>query len=78
MVNIITMKTEDVIAHFGSVARAAKVLNLSRLAIYKWGEDVPPSRQYELEVKTAGVLISDYSRNQAAVPPSVRRRKGKQ
>jgi len=76
-VNIYTMKTQDVIAHYGSVARAANALNLSRLAIYKWGEDVPPSREFELEVKTAGVLVSDYTRNQAAGTPSGRRTKGK-
>ncbi|ARF52749.1 Cro/CI family transcriptional regulator [Pantoea stewartii] len=71
------MKTSDVIAHYGSIARAAKALNLSRHSVYQWGEEVPPARQYELEVKTAGALISDYSREQAAGTPSGRRKRGK-
>jgi len=70
------MKTSDVIAHYGSLARAATALNMSRTALYQWGEEVPAARQFELEVKTGGALTSDYSRNQAAGTPSARRKKG--
>lgn len=71
------MKTTDVIAHYGSFARAAKALNLSRHSLYQWGDEVPPARQFELEVKTGGALVSDYSREQAAGTPPGRRNKGK-
>lgn len=70
------MKTSDVIAHYGSLARAAKSLNMSRTALYQWGDEVPLARQFELEVKTGGALISDFTRNQAVGTPSGRRKKG--
>ncbi|MDU4291127.1 Cro/CI family transcriptional regulator [Mixta calida] len=55
------MKTADVIAFFGTKAATARALNCHRLAIYQWGDNVPYSRQYEVEVKTGGALKSDYT-----------------
>lgn len=55
------MKKTDVIKFFGSGAKAAKFLDIDRTALYQWGELVPAHRQYELEVKTNGLLKSDYS-----------------
>lgn len=55
------MKTSDAIATLGGVQKLARLLNCTRVAIYKWGEDVPETRQYELEVKTGGLLKSDYT-----------------
>lgn len=69
------MKTTDAIAYFGSSTALAKALNCNRSSIYQWGEEVPPARQYELEVKTRGALVSDYS--QAAGTPAGWRKKRK-
>lgn len=55
------MKKSDVIKFFGSIPKLAKFLNIDRTAVYQWGETIPENRQYELEVKTNGVLRSDYS-----------------
>jgi len=55
------MKTHEAIATVGGVQQLARLLNCTRVAIYKWGEDVPEARQYELEVKTGGLLKSDYT-----------------
>lgn len=69
------MKTSDVIAYFGSIAATAAALNCHRNSIYQWGEEVPPARQFELEVKTGGALVSDYSL--AAEKPPGRHKKRK-
>lgn len=71
------MKTSDVITYYGSITRAAKALNVSRVSLYKWGEYVPPARQYELEVKTGGKLKSDYTQARDAGTPAARKKKGK-
>lgn len=42
------MKTSDAIAAFGSTRKLAERLGLSVQAIYKWGEDVPALRVYQL------------------------------
>lgn len=55
------MRKSDVIKFFGTGAKAARALNIDRTALYQWGELVPESRQYELEVKTNGLLKSDYT-----------------
>lgn len=55
------MRVIDVAKHFGSIEELAKFLKISRDSVYKWGELVPAHRQYELEVKTNGLLKSDYS-----------------
>lgn len=55
------MKTKDAIAACGGINKLCELLGCTRVAIYKWGEDVPMLRQYELEVKTNGGLKSDYT-----------------
>lgn len=55
------MKKSDVIKFYGNGAKAARALNMCRTAFYQWGEFVPEQRQYELEVKTNGLLKSDYT-----------------
>lgn len=42
------MKTSEAIATFGSTRKLAERLGLSVQAIYKWGEEVPPLRAYQL------------------------------
>ncbi|ORJ23974.1 Cro/CI family transcriptional regulator (plasmid) [Rouxiella badensis] len=55
------MKTSDVILYYGTKAGAAKALNCTRSAIGQWGDFVPITRQFEIEVKTGGKLLSDYT-----------------
>lgn len=43
------MKTQEAVNHFGSIRKMAAALDLSVQAIYKWGEDVPPLRAYQLK-----------------------------
>jgi hypothetical protein len=42
------MKTQEAVNHFGSIRKLAAALDVSVQAIYKWGEDVPPLRAYQL------------------------------
>ncbi len=55
------MLTKDVIAHFGSRAKVADALRLTRAAVYGWGERVPPLRAAKLAEITAGRLRFDPS-----------------
>lgn len=50
------MTTSEASQHFGSVIKMAKVLNISRAAVYQWGEYPPKLRQFELERITNGEL----------------------
>lgn len=50
------MKTKAAIQHFGSVAKLADALSISRTAVYLWKEDVPEGRAYQLELMTGGAL----------------------
>lgn len=57
------MYTKEVIEYFGSVIKVAEALKIRRQAVYQWGEIVPESSSYELEVITNGelrVMGSDY------------------
>lgn len=43
------MKTEEAVSLFdNSVAKLAAALGISVQAVYKWGEDVPPLRVYQI------------------------------
>lgn len=42
------MTTSEAIREFGSVRKLAAALDLSVQAIYKWGEEVPPLRAYQI------------------------------
>lgn len=53
------MKTKDAIQHFGSVKALASALNISKQAVYKWGEFVDPLRQFQIEVLTRGKIKAD-------------------
>jgi DNA-binding transcriptional regulator Cro len=55
------MKTKDVIAYVGGMRKLCALLNCHRSSIYQWGLDIPEHRQFELEVKTAGKIKSDYT-----------------
>jgi DNA-binding transcriptional regulator YdaS (Cro superfamily) len=53
------MKTQDAIEHFGGLKKLADLLGIWPQVIYQWGEYPPPGRQYELEVRTNGVLRAE-------------------
>lgn len=53
------MKTEEAIAHYGGLKKLADALGVWPQVIYAWGAYPPMSRQYELEVKTAGSLKAE-------------------
>ena len=50
------MKTSDAAAFFGSKKKLADVLLINPSAVTQWGEFVPESRQYQLQVLTKGKL----------------------
>ena len=50
------MKTTDAAAFFGSKKKLADVLLINPSAVTQWGEFVPESRQYQLQVLTKGKL----------------------
>ena len=50
------MRTEDVLAHFGSQKAAADVLGITRAAVGQWGAIVPYISAMRLEAATSGAL----------------------
>ncbi|WP_313021325.1 Cro/CI family transcriptional regulator [Atlantibacter hermannii] len=61
LIIISVMKTKEAISAVGGVPNLCRLLECTRAAIYQWGEEVPEARQYELEIKTNGLLKSDYT-----------------
>lgn len=59
------MKTKEVAAYFGSKSKLAEALNISPSAVTMWGETVPESRQFQLQVLTHGQFKAS-SKAQAA------------
>lgn len=57
------MTTQEAIQHFGSLKKLADALDIWPQVIYKWGERPPIARQYELQVKTNGVLRADHEQD---------------
>jgi len=56
------MTPQQVINHFGgTVKKTAESLDVSQMAIYKWlkAGKVPKNRQYELQVRTGGILKAE-------------------
>ncbi|MBM6442369.1 Cro/Cl family transcriptional regulator [Pseudomonas sp. MIL9] len=50
------MKTTDAAAFFGSKKKLADTLLINPSAVTQWGEFVPESRQYQIQVLTKGKL----------------------
>jgi DNA-binding transcriptional regulator YdaS (Cro superfamily) len=50
------MKTNDAANFFGSKKKLAQALLINPSAVTQWGEDVPESRQYQIQVLTKGKL----------------------
>lgn len=55
------MTTQEAIDHFEGVNSLARALGIWPQAIYKWGKYPPEQRQYEIEVKTNGLLRAERS-----------------
>lgn len=53
------MKTKDAIEYYGSIKKLAEELGIWPHNISRWGDSVPKSRAYELEVKTDGKLKAE-------------------
>ena len=53
------MLTSDAVKFFGSYAKLAKALGLTRAAPYQWGERPPAIRQLQLERISFGHLKAD-------------------
>lgn len=55
------MTTEEAIKHYGSIKQLADALGIWPHVIYRWGNNPPMARQYEIQVKTGGKLKAQKS-----------------
>jgi hypothetical protein len=53
------MTTQQAIMHYGSIKALADALGIWPQVIYRWGDNPPMARQYELQVKTNNALKAD-------------------
>lgn len=55
------MTPEQVFQHYGSIAKTADTLGIRYATAWNWKKTgrVPPQRQYEIEVRTGGVLQAE-------------------
>lgn len=53
------MNTRDAANHFGSKKKLAEALGIQPSAVTMWGEVVPISRQYQIQVLSNGKLMAD-------------------
>lgn len=60
------MKTKEAIEFYGGVRLLALELGIWPHVIYRWGENPPMARQYELEVKTKGKLKAEVENDKTA------------
>lgn len=59
------MNMTDAIKYFGSKTKLAAALGISPSAVTMWGETVPESRQYQLQVLTKGKLKASSTKTAA-------------
>lgn len=52
------MKTLDAANFFGSKTKLAAALGIQPSAVSMWGEVVPVSRQYQIQILSGGVLTA--------------------
>lgn len=52
------MKTREAANHFGSKKKLAEALGIQPSAVTMWGEVVPISRQYQLQILSGGALMA--------------------
>lgn len=48
------MNTHEVAAHFGSKKKLADALGINPSAVTQWGETIPESRQYQIQILSKG------------------------
>ncbi len=53
------MKTRDAANHFGSKKKLAEALGIQPSAVTMWGEFVPVSRQYQIQILSNGKLMAE-------------------
>ncbi|WP_323115400.1 Cro/CI family transcriptional regulator [Pseudomonas guariconensis] len=53
------MKTRDAANHFGSKKKLAEALGIQPSAVTMWGEFVPISRQYQIQILSNGKLVAE-------------------
>ncbi len=53
------MKTRDVAKFFGSKKKLAEALGIQPSAVTMWGDTVPESRQYQIQVLSQGQFRAD-------------------
>ena len=53
------MLTRDAASYFGSVSRLARLLRVSRVAVYMWSDRPPGLRQLQIERLSGGRLKAD-------------------
>lgn len=53
------MKTREAADHFGSKKKLAEALGIQPSAVTMWGETVPISRQYQLQILSSGKLMAE-------------------
>lgn len=59
--NLVNMKKLEVIRHFGTQVKLAKILGISQASISNWGEVIPEKQALRLEKVTRGELKYDPS-----------------
>lgn len=59
------MNMNEAIKHFGSKTKLAAALGINPSAVTQWGETVPESRQYQIQVMTKGKLKASSSKSAA-------------
>lgn len=64
------MTPQDLLEHFGTQRKIADFFGCSTSTVSDWFQsgEIPPGRQYEAQVKTAGLLMACSCRS--AVPPA--------
>lgn len=69
------MTADQIIEHFGGIARAAESLGFHRQSLYDWRKrGVPPKTQAWIQLETGGALIAAAKYLNKARPISNRRR----
>ncbi len=59
------MKTQEVAEFFGGKKKLADALGVSPSAVSMWGETVPASRQYQIQVITKGRFKAEPAKSAA-------------
>jgi hypothetical protein len=53
------MKTRDAANYFGSKKKLAEALGIQPSAVTMWGEVIPISRQYQIQILSNGKLMAE-------------------